>query len=87
MAKKVRGLTKSLHSPDHQALCNLLIAARQKAGLTQQTVAKRLKRPQSFVAKVEGGERRLDILEYLDLLEAIEGDPIRVLRSLIDKRS
>lgn len=72
MANKVRGLTKSLHSPEHQALCELLIAARQKAGLTQQAVAKRLKRPQSFVAKVEGGERRFDVLELIDFLKAIE---------------
>ena len=46
MAKKARGLTKSLHSTEHRALCALLLAGRQKAELTQQTVAKRLKRPQ-----------------------------------------
>jgi hypothetical protein len=40
MAKKARGLTKSLHSPEHAALCGLLLAARRKAGLTQQVVAK-----------------------------------------------
>lgn len=86
MVKKARGLTKSLHSPEHQALCELLIATRQRAGLTQQMVAKRLKRPQSFVAKVEGGERRLDVLEFLDLLKAIEGDPIKVLKSILAAR-
>jgi hypothetical protein len=41
----------------------LLIAARKKAGLTQHDVAKRLKRPQSFVTKFEDGERRLDVVE------------------------
>lgn len=87
MAKKSRGLTKSLHSPEHQALCELLIAARHKAGLTQRAVAKRLKRPQSFVAKVEGGERRLDVLEFLDLLDAIQADPLKVMRSLLQRRS
>jgi transcriptional regulator with XRE-family HTH domain len=86
MAKKARGLTKSLHSPEHQALCELLLAARHKAGLTQQNVAKRLKRPQSFVAKVEGGERRLDILEFLDFSRAIGADPIKFVRILLKGR-
>ena len=87
MTKKARGLTKSLHSPEHAALCELLLAARRKAGLTQQIVAKRLKKPQSFVAKVEGGERRLDILEFLDFTNAVETDPIKILRALQKARN
>ena len=86
MVKKARGLTKSLHSPEHAALCRLLLAARRKAGLTQQDVAKRLKRPQSFVAKVEGGERRLDVLEFIDFTRAIEADTSKVLRALLKGR-
>ena len=82
MVRKARGLTKSLHTPEHQALCALLFAARGKAGLTQQAVAKRLKWPQSFVAKVEGGERRLDVLEFLAFTQAIDADPVKILRTL-----
>ena len=82
MAKKARGLTKSLHLPAHRALCDLLVAARQRAGLTQQAVAKRLKRPQSFVAKYEGGERRIDILEFLEISGALDADPVAMLRAL-----
>ena len=86
MAKKARGLTKSLHSPQHEAFCDLLTATRRKAGLTQQVVAKRLKRPQSFVAKIEGGERRLDVLEFIDFTRAIEADTSKVLRALLKGR-
>lgn len=86
MVKKARGLTKSLHSPEHQALCALLLAARGKAGMTQQAVAKRLKRPQSFVAKVEGGERRLDVLEFLEVSQAIGADPVKIIRTLLKGR-
>ncbi len=86
MAKKARGLTKSLHSPDHAALCALLLASRRKAGLTQQDVAIRLKRPQSFVAKIEGGERRLDVLEFIDFARAIDADPMKILRALLKNR-
>lgn len=82
MAKKARGLTKSLHSPAHEALCEILVAARQKAGLTQQAVAKRLDRPQSFIAKYEGGERRIDVLEFLEISEAIKADPLALMRAL-----
>jgi transcriptional regulator with XRE-family HTH domain len=82
MANKARGLTKSLYLPAHGTLCELLVAARRKAGLTQVVVAKRLKRPQSFVAKYEGGERRLDMIEFLEVAAALEADPVAILRAL-----
>jgi transcriptional regulator with XRE-family HTH domain len=58
---------------------------RLKAGLTQHDLAKRLKRPQSFVAKYEGGERRLDVVEFLVVLRAMDVDPGRVLRALLKR--
>lgn len=85
MTPRARGLVKSLHQPEYQALCSLLAEARRKAGLSQQIVAKRLKRPQSFVAKYEGGERRLDVIEFLSISEALGADPIGLLRRLIRK--
>ena len=45
-------------------------------------MAKRLKRPQSFVAKYEGGERRIDVLEFLEIIAVQEADPIAALRAL-----
>jgi transcriptional regulator with XRE-family HTH domain len=63
----------------------VLFEAREKAGLTQEELAKRLGRPQSFVAKYEGGERRLDIVEFLWVTKAMKVDPLRVLRTLIDR--
>ncbi|NLG56497.1 MAG: helix-turn-helix transcriptional regulator [Rhodococcus sp.] len=74
---------KTIHSPQHQKLRELLVAARRKAGLTQHEVAERLGRPQSFVAKVEGGERRLDVIEFVDLVRALGADPVKLLRRLI----
>lgn len=61
----------------------MLADARRKAGLSQQSVAKRLKRPQSFVAKYEGGERRLDVIEFVSVSEAIGADPVKLLRGLM----
>lgn len=83
MANRQRGLTKSVHGREQAAFRGLMIAARKSAGLTQQDVAKRLKRPQSFVAKYEGGERRLDLIEFLAITRAIGVDPVRLLKSLI----
>lgn len=85
MAPRARGLVKSLHQPEHRALCDLLAAARRKAGVSQQTLAKRLKRPQSFIAKYEGGERRLDVLEFIAIARAIGADPRRILAELMRK--
>ena len=61
MSPSARRIRKSVHSPEQQLLRELLVAARNKAGLTQQKLAKRLGKHQSFVAKYEGGERRLDV--------------------------
>ena len=86
MATRARGISKSVHSADLAAFCALMIKARKAAGLTQDDLARRLKKPQSFVAKYEGGERRLDVVEFLAITRAIGADPVRILRAL-QKRS
>lgn len=52
-----------------------LRAARLRAGLKQSEVAEMLGRPQSFMAKVESGERRVDFVETLSLCKALHLDP------------
>jgi len=58
-------MTKSIHTQSYRDLVEILVEARKRAGLTQQQLADKLKKPQSFVAKYEGLERRLDIAEYV----------------------
>jgi cyanate lyase len=82
LALMARPLSKSIHSPEQTKLRELLVAARKKAGLTQQEVADTLGRPQSFVAKYEGGERRLDVVEFLHVAEALGSDPARMVRAI-----
>ena len=53
---------------------------RIEANLKQQDVAARLDRPQSFVAKYENGERRLDVVEFIEVAEAIGFDPADFIR-------
>ncbi|WP_245288877.1 helix-turn-helix domain-containing protein [Bradyrhizobium elkanii] len=56
--------------------------ARKNAGLTQSQLAKRLSKPQSFVAKYEGGERRLDVIEFITICRTMSVDPLAILRKL-----
>jgi transcriptional regulator with XRE-family HTH domain len=74
---------KSLRTPVQGYFLDLLLAARRKAQLTQQQLADELGKPQSFVAKYEGGERRLDVIEFLRLSEALQTDPARIMRQLV----
>jgi transcriptional regulator with XRE-family HTH domain len=62
-----------------------MIRARKSAGLTQHELAKRLRRPQSFVAKYEGGERRVDVLEFIEICKALEADPNKLLKILLQR--
>lgn len=57
-----------------------LADARQDKGLTQSEVAARLRKPQSYVSKYESGERRLDVVEFLEVCEAISINPCSILR-------
>ncbi len=76
-------MRKSLHTPDHARLIAMLRDGRKRAGLTQQEVADRLGLPQSFVAKYEGGERRLDILEFIAVARAIDSEPAELFSTLL----
>ncbi len=58
-----------------------LVEARKKASVTQTDLAEKLGRPQSFVAKYEGRERRLDVAEYLQIARELGADPYRLLKA------
>jgi len=75
-------MSKSLRSPRQTQLQELLAAARRTKAMTQADVAVRLGKPQSFVAKYERGERRLDVIEFLDVADALGADPCELLRGL-----
>ncbi len=68
-------MAKSIYDDEYRKLIGMLKSERLAAGLTQQQVADRLGRPQSFVAKVEGFERRLDVVEFVNLCRALGVDP------------
>ncbi len=70
------------HTDAYERLRSLLLERRKSAGLTQVELAKRLDRPQSFVAKYEIGERRLDVIEFIEVTSVIGCDPLEVISAL-----
>lgn len=73
-------MARTIRSPGHEALCKALIDARKAAGLTQAELVARLRCHQSFVARVESGQRRIDVVELVVLIRALGGDAGAILR-------
>jgi len=73
-------MRKTLRSPEQILFIDVLKAARKRAGVTQQVLAGRLHRPQSFVAKYENGERRMDVVEFVEVAQALKLDPAALFR-------
>lgn len=63
-------------------LQRLLVAARRANGLKQSEVAARLQVPQSFVSKYERGERRLDVIEFLQVSQSLDVDACELLMKI-----
>lgn len=59
-------MEKTIYRYEYRAFRQRLRRARAEAGLTQEEVAKELNKPQSYVSKVESGERRIDVVELKD---------------------
>lgn len=76
-------MVKTLRSPQHKALIAELRRVRQHVGLTQVELAERLGVAQSFVAKVEAAERRLEVVEFVRWLEA--ADALGEAASVLDR--
>ena len=60
-------------------LCATLVESRKAAGISQQELARRLKRSQSFIAKIEVGERRIDVVEFIEIARALGREPVDLL--------
>ncbi len=67
-------MPRSIHTQQYQLLCDLMMKARDGAGLTQTELGEKLGRPQSYVSKYENGERRLDVVEFLEVMRALGAD-------------
>ena len=75
-------MVKTIYQARYLKLMEALVQARKKAGLTQMQVAEILSKPQSYIAKVEGADRKLDVMEFVELCEAIHQDPSELIKLL-----
>ncbi|GKX58454.1 helix-turn-helix domain-containing protein [Leminorella grimontii] len=75
----------SIYSSEYQLVIKSLREARMQKGITQERLAQALKRPQSFVAKVESGERRLDVIEFSYIARLLGIDPALLLQKIMAK--
>lgn len=70
----------SFHAIVYGRLIDALVAARKSANLTQAELGERIGARQTFVSKIELGERRLDVAEFLKVSRAIGADPHKLIR-------
>lgn len=75
-------MAKTIHSERHRRLAELLVEQRKAAGLTQAAVARAMGRHQPFIANIENGDRRVDLIELLDLADIIGLDVYAVVDEL-----
>jgi transcriptional regulator with XRE-family HTH domain len=76
-------MQKSLKSTEYARLIAMLVAVRENAGVRQQPLAAKLGKPQSFIAKYEGGERRIDLIECIAIARALDADPVKLFRTFV----
>ena len=76
-------MSPSPQSDLRRRLRDLLVASRRQKGLNQGEVARKLGKPQSYVSKYETGERRLDVIEFIEIAEAIGVQPLALIRRML----
>ncbi len=74
---------KTLRTRRHRTLCAALKSARKAACLSQEELALRLKTSQTVIARIEIGERRIDVIEFIDLAKVLRLDPRTLLTNLM----
>lgn len=75
VSSNARPMPYSLRTRRHRALVASIIQRRKEAGLTQRDLAARLRVSQSWVASIEAGQRRVDVVEMLDIAQALQVSP------------
>lgn len=75
-------MEKAICTARHQALVDLIIRKRKLAGWTQAQLAAAIGVRQSLVARIESGQRRIDVVELFCLAEALRFDPVAAIMSI-----
>ena len=78
-------MPKTIFGGDHQHLVEVLTEARKAAGLTQVDLSQRIGRDQTFISLIERGQRRVDVVEFIRLAEAIGTEPVALFSRVLGR--
>lgn len=78
-------MPKSVFTGAHRFLVETLISARKKSGMTQAMLAEALGKDQSFISNIENSQRRVDVLEFYALAQAMGADPVKLYAEIVNK--
>ena len=77
-------MARSFFTDEYAIFVAQLVIARKSAGVTQVDLAERLAKPQSFISKIERGERRVDVLEFCAIAQALGAKPDQLLKDILN---
>jgi transcriptional regulator with XRE-family HTH domain len=75
---------ETIRTKRHHQLIKILVAERKKAGIRQVDLAEQLGVSQTWIVRMESGGRRLDVIEFMALAEAIGFSPVRIIKTLAE---
>ena len=75
-------MPKTIFTGANQVIVEVLRRTRERSGLTQEELASRIERDQSHVSLIEGSQRRLDLVEFIRIAEALGRDPVDLFREI-----
>jgi transcriptional regulator with XRE-family HTH domain len=78
-------MPKTIFGGEHAKLVGALVEARKRAGLTQEELAARIGRDQTFVSLIERGQRRVDVIEFISIAKAMGNDPATLFRDVLGR--
>lgn len=79
-------MPRTLGDARHKALVDFIIQKRREAGLKQTELAEQMKVYQSLIARLESGQRRIDVVELIQLSEVLGFEPDLAVRELMKIR-
>ena len=79
-------MARSTHHQHYRSFLALLRDLREQAGVTQVELGNRVANTQTFISKIERGERRVDVVEFTEICEALEIDVSTAFQRFLDVR-
>lgn len=81
--KKGKQPSKSLHTPAYERIRTLMRDTRYAADFSQEELGEKLGREQIYVSRCESGLRRVDLLEWLEVMVACKADPCEFIKTIL----